>query len=40
MLVCETVGSKFELQMRYYISVYLTNTLQKGMNSFIPPAMV
>ena len=35
---CEIVVSEFELQSRYYIH-FLTNTLGKGMNSLILPAI-
>ena len=35
---CEIVVSKFEFQSRYHVH-FRTNTLGKGMNPFIPPAM-
>ena len=35
---CETVVSEFELQSRYYI-YFRANTLGKGMDPFILPAM-
>ena len=37
-LGCEIVVSKFELQSRYYVH-FRTNTLGKGMNPLILPAM-
>ena len=36
---CRIVVSKFEQQSHYYIH-FQTNTLGKGMNPLIPPAMV
>ena len=35
---CKIVVSDFELQSRYYVH-FRTNTLGKGMNPFILPAM-
>ena len=35
----DIVVSKFKLQLGYYVHFW-TNTLGKGMNSLIPPAMV
>ena len=35
---CEIVVSEFELQSRYYVH-FRANTLGKGMNPHIPPAM-
>ena len=37
-MVCEIVARKFKLQLRYYIHFW-TNTLGKGMNPLILPAM-
>ena len=34
----DIVGSEFKLQLRYYVH-FLTNTLGKGMNYFIPTSM-
>ena len=34
----DIVVSKFEFQSRYYLHFW-TDTLKKGMNSLIPPAM-
>ena len=35
---CKIVGSEFELQLRYYVP-FRANTLGKGMNPLILPAM-
>ena len=35
---CRIVASEFVLQSRYYVHFW-TNTLRKGMNPFILPAM-
>ena len=35
---CHIVVSKFELQSRYYAH-FRTNTLEKGINPLIPPAI-
>ncbi len=37
-MACGIVASEFELQSRYYVH-FLTNTLGKGMNPLILPAM-
>ena len=37
-MVCEIVAREFELQSRYYIH-FRTNTLRKGMNLLILPAI-
>ena len=37
-MVCEIVAREFELQSRYYVR-FQTNTLRKGMNPLILPAM-
>ena len=37
-MVCEIVAREFELQSRYYVQFW-TNTLGKGMNPPILPAM-
>ena len=37
-LECRIIVSRFELQSRYYVHLW-TNTLGKGMNSFILPAV-
>ena len=37
-LNCDIVVNEFKFQSRYYI-YFLTNTLGKGMNPFIHPAM-
>ena len=37
-MVCKIVAREFELQSRYYIH-FRTNTLGKGMNPLILPAM-
>ena len=38
MLDCNIVVSEFELQSHYYMH-FLTNSLRKGMNLLIPPAI-
>ena len=37
-LYCDTVVSEFELQPHYYVH-FRVNTIEKGMNSLIFPAM-
>ena len=37
-MVCEIVAREFEIQSRYYVH-FRTNTLGKGMNPLILPAM-